>query len=184
MPRPLHGVALTAGLKHSRSPGASSERHVIKALLTSAAPRRRPYETGGPCMSVFGNRFNRIGRPALLAAVSVFALAHGGLAQAAEAALAADASTGAEVGLEEVIVTAEKRQTNLQETAIAISVLGANQIEDRHIQSLLDLGDGAIPSLRVAPFFSRGSALVMNVRGVGVLSDSNQPARPCHVHQK
>ena len=45
------------------------------------------------------------------------------------------------------------------------------------MQSLLDLGDGAIPSLKVAPFFSRPGALIINVRGVGVLSDSNQPAR-------
>jgi iron complex outermembrane receptor protein len=29
----------------------------------------------------------------------------------------------------------------------------------------------------VAPFYSRNSALIMNIRGIGVLSDSNQPAR-------
>jgi outer membrane receptor protein involved in Fe transport len=34
-----------------------------------------------------------------------------------------------------------------------------------------------VPSLRVAPFYSRNSALIMNIRGIGVLSDSNQPAR-------
>jgi iron complex outermembrane receptor protein len=48
---------------------------------------------------------------------------------------------------------------------------------NRHVTSLLDLGDGAIPSLKVAPFYSRNSALIMNIRGIGVLSDSNQPAR-------
>ncbi len=80
-------------------------------------------------------------------------------------------------GLQEIIVTAQKRSENLQDTPIAISVLGSEGIQARHVQSLLDLGDGAIPSLKVAPFFSRPGALIINVRGVGVLSDSNQPAR-------
>jgi iron complex outermembrane receptor protein len=83
----------------------------------------------------------------------------------------------AESGLREIVVTAQKRSENLQETPIAISVLKADDLINRHVQSLVDLGDGAIPSLRVAPFFSRPGALIINVRGVGVLSDSNQPAR-------
>lgn len=80
-------------------------------------------------------------------------------------------------GLEEIIVTAQKRSENLQDTPISISVLTSQGLEDRHVTSLLDLGDGAIPSLKVAPFFSRPGALIVNIRGVGVLADSNQPAR-------
>lgn len=80
-------------------------------------------------------------------------------------------------GLNEIIVTAQKRETNLQQTPISISVLGSQDLANRNVQSLLDLRDGAIPSLKVAPFFSRGSALIMNIRGVGVQGDSNQPAR-------
>jgi iron complex outermembrane recepter protein len=83
----------------------------------------------------------------------------------------------AEGGLREITVTAQKRSENLQDTPIAISVLSGEGITNRHVQSLVDRGDGAIPSLRVAPFFSRPGALIVNVRGVGVLSDSNQPAR-------
>lgn len=79
--------------------------------------------------------------------------------------------------LSEIVVTAQKRRENLQETPIAISVLTSQGLADRHVTSLLDLGDGAIPSLKVAPFFSRPGALIVNIRGVGVLSDSNQPAR-------
>ncbi len=92
------------------------------------------------------------------------------------AAPAADAAADSD-GLSEIIVTAQKRSENLQDTPIAISVLTSEGIKDRHVQSLLDLGDGAIPSLKVAPFFSRPGALIINIRGVGVLSDSNQPAR-------
>ncbi len=89
----------------------------------------------------------------------------------------APAAEEAEDGLETITVTAQKRSENLQETPIAISVLTGEGIANRHVQSLVDLGDGAIPSLRIAPFFSRPGALIVNVRGVGVLSDSNQPAR-------
>ncbi|WP_298199585.1 TonB-dependent receptor [Novosphingobium sp.] len=80
-------------------------------------------------------------------------------------------------GLGEIIVTAQKRAENLQDTPISISVMTSQTLADRRVVSLLDLGDGAIPSLKVAPFFSRPGALIVNVRGVGVLSDSNQPAR-------
>ncbi|HET9628052.1 MAG TPA: TonB-dependent receptor [Novosphingobium sp.] len=111
---------------------------------------------------------------ARLAMAAVLALACTVPAHAEGTAAEADAEGGT---LSEIIVTAQKRSENLQETPIAISVLGSQGLADRHVTSLLDLGDGAIPSLKVAPFFSRPGALIVNVRGVGVLSDSNQPAR-------
>ncbi|MGC4250948.1 MAG: TonB-dependent receptor [Sphingobium sp.] len=98
------------------------------------------------------------------------------LAAQAQASAPDDASAEGP-GLDAIVVTAQKRETNLQSTPIAISVLSSEALTDRHIQSLVDLSAGAIPSLRVAPFFSRNSALIINIRGIGVLSDSNQPAR-------
>ncbi|MET0375547.1 MAG: TonB-dependent receptor plug domain-containing protein [Rhizorhabdus sp.] len=77
----------------------------------------------------------------------------------------------------EIVVTAEKRPQNAQKTPISISVMSGDDLANRHVVSLTDLGDGSIPSLKVAPFYSRNSALIVNIRGVGVLSDSNQPAR-------
>ncbi len=79
-------------------------------------------------------------------------------------------------GLGEIIVTATKRQTNLQKTPIAISVINAADITDRHVQSLLDLADGAVPSLRIATFEARQSALTVGIRGI-VPFDANQTAR-------
>ena len=79
-------------------------------------------------------------------------------------------------GLEEVVVTATKRATNLQDTPIAISVLNADQLADRHVKTMLDLADGAIPSLRVATFEARQSAVTVGIRGIVPL-DANQPAR-------
>ncbi len=86
------------------------------------------------------------------------------------------ADTGS-AGLGDIVVTAQKRETNLQKTPIAISVISQKTLADRHILSLVDLGDGSVPGLRVAPFFSRRSALTIGVRGIGTLSDVNQPAR-------
>lgn len=111
----------------------------------------------------------------LLAGVSTQAIAAEAAPATSDDAAAADA--GEQGGLTEIIVTAQKRPENLQQTPIAISVLDSAALVNRHVQSLVDLSDGAIPSLRVAPFFSRPGALIINVRGVGVLSDSNQPAR-------
>jgi iron complex outermembrane receptor protein len=117
--------------------------------------------------------------PAVLLAVLAVGAGAPALAQAAEivtADLVANTEGGG-AGLEEVVVTAQKRATNLQDTPIAMSVLGASALEDRHVQSLADLGDGAIPSLRVAPFFARQSALTIGLRGIGAAGDANQPAR-------
>ena len=79
-------------------------------------------------------------------------------------------------GLGDIVVTATKRETNLQKTPISISVLGGEAIRDRKVQSLLDLADGGIPSLRIATFEARQSALTIGIRGIVPL-DANQPAR-------
>jgi iron complex outermembrane receptor protein len=97
-------------------------------------------------------------------------------AAAGDAAAAADAGRDGE-GLADIVVTAQKRETDLQRTPIAINVLAGEDLANRHVLTLTDLGDGSIPSLRVAPFFARKSALVVNIRGVGALGDANQPAR-------
>ncbi len=78
--------------------------------------------------------------------------------------------------LDEVIVTATRRETKLQDTPISISVVSSEALEDRHVQSLYDMADGAVPSLRVATFEARQSALTIGIRGIVPL-DANQPAR-------
>ena len=83
-------------------------------------------------------------------------------------------------GLEEVTVTAQKFESNLQKTPISISVMSPNDLDNRGVQSIADLADGAIPSLRVAPFFSRSSAITVGIRGI-VPFDANQPSRDAGV---
>lgn len=81
------------------------------------------------------------------------------------------------VGLAEITVTAQRRETNLQKTPVAISVLSADALQSRRVMSLVDLRDGSIPSLRVGQFARRNSALVVCIRGICPASDTNQPAR-------
>lgn len=69
--------------------------------------------------------------------------------------------------LEEVIVTAQKREESLQQAPIAISVLGRRELEAQRIRSLDALQGGAIPSLRVQSGSDPASTLVMAIRGNG-----------------
>jgi iron complex outermembrane receptor protein len=112
---------------------------------------------------------------------SVAALSFSGLmapAHAADADVSAPAAdAGQTIGLSEVIVTAQKRSENVQKVPVSISVLSAQGLADSHIQSLGDLENGGIPSLHVVPFASRPFSVILNIRGVGLLSDANQPAR-------
>jgi iron complex outermembrane receptor protein len=113
-------------------------------------------------------------RNTLLISTALAALAFAPAAFAADVAPAADAAP--EQGLTEIVVTATKRETNLQKTPISISVVSADEIKKRHVQSLMDLADGSVPSLRISTFEARQSALTIGIRGI-VPDDANQPAR-------
>ena len=112
---------------------------------------------------------------ALTAASPAFAQQQGGTQDNVVVA-AATADVPEDPGLDEIVVTATKRETNLQSTPIAISVLSTENLKDRHVESLYDLADGTVPSLRVATFEARQSALTIGIRGIVPL-DANQPAR-------
>ncbi|WP_454717776.1 TonB-dependent receptor [Caulobacter segnis] len=111
---------------------------------------------------------------AAMLAAPVAALAETAPAEAVATAAAdpADENTA----LSDVLVTATRRETKLQETPIAISLMDNKALEARRVQSLMDLNDGAIPGLRVATFEARQSALTIGIRGIVPL-DANQPAR-------
>ena len=95
--------------------------------------------------------------------------------QDATAAAPAD-QTSNQDGLADIVVTATKRATNLQKTPISISVLDTQALTERHVLSLFNLADGSVPSLRVATFEARQSALTIGIRGI-VPYDQNQTAR-------
>jgi iron complex outermembrane receptor protein len=107
-----------------------------------------------------------------LCAIQTFTPAHADSTPADDSA----GSDGGE-GLAEVTVTAEKHETDLQKTPISMSVLQGADLDNRHVISLASLTDGSVPSLNVAPFFGRNSALDIGIRGIGMMADANQPSR-------
>ncbi|MCW1381377.1 TonB-dependent receptor [Novosphingobium sp. KCTC 2891] len=111
-----------------------------------------------------------------LAASPAFAQTSISVAPAADATSADQSGGTYSSGLTEIVVTATKRETNLQKTPISISVMAPEALKDRHVQSLIDLADGVVPSLRVATFEARQSALTVGIRGI-VPFDANQTAR-------
>lgn len=68
--------------------------------------------------------------------------------------------------IEEVTVTAQKREESLQDTPISIIALGADALADQDIRSVLDLGDGAIPNVRMESFAGTPAAYVVSIRGI------------------
>ncbi|OYU69736.1 MAG: TonB-dependent receptor [Alphaproteobacteria bacterium PA2] len=114
-------------------------------------------------------------RQSVMGGVALAALATSLISFTPARAEATAADAGA-VGLEEVIVTAQKRSENLQKTPASVSVVSAQAMEDRHIYSLTDLNDGAAPGLTVTPFASRPFSIILNIRGVGIMADTNQPS--------
>lgn len=82
--------------------------------------------------------------------------------------------------LEEIIVTAERQETSLQNTAISISVLSDVQLEKSGISSLDMLSDGIIPSLRIQSLGNTSSTLSLAIRGNGP-TDATQVTREASV---
>jgi iron complex outermembrane receptor protein len=74
--------------------------------------------------------------------------------------------------LEEIVVTAERRTTNIQKTALAISAIQADTLQKSNVQQLADI-NGRIPSLTITR--SSGYESVVTIRGVGYETPENEP---------
>ena len=92
-------------------------------------------------------------------------------------AMAQDTDSEAEFeGIGDIVVTAQKREENLQDTPISIVALDAGALEQRGVNSLSDLFTGSLPSLRISPFLGRASAVTIGMRGL-VPVDATQVTR-------
>src|SRR5882672_5364936 len=80
-----------------------------------------------------------------LVAVALLALCNPAFADDAPAPAAA-AAAPSEKDLAEVVVTAEKRESTVQETPISISALSAAQLQNQNITTIEDLA-GAVPGV-------------------------------------
>ncbi len=70
---------------------------------------------------------------------------------------------GAAPVMEELVVTAERRESDVQETAISASVMSGEQLEEKGVVDLYTI-QYAAPSMTIAHF---GSANEFNIRGIG-----------------
>lgn len=85
---------------------------------------------------------------------------------------AVDAADGASTmqSLEEVHVTAERRNANIQTTPLAISVVSADYLDKSNINDLAGL-DGTVPGLEINK--SSGFETVVTIRGIGSETPEN-----------
>ena len=95
--------------------------------------------------------------PPSLLTLGVLAFAsHPAIAQEAP-----EAGTGAGA-LEEIVVTAQKREESLQETPIAITAFTSTQLRVQRVNNVMDLVN-KVPSLNLAPFAGTRVAPRMSV---------------------
>jgi iron complex outermembrane recepter protein len=85
-------------------------------------------------------------------------------ATAPDAVPAATSSRGDEGGLAEVIVTANKREQNIEKVGLSVQAISGAQLEERRITSLEDVAS-AVPGLSYAP--SANNTPIFTLRGVG-----------------
>lgn len=78
----------------------------------------------------------------------------------------AQTASRASAGLEEVIVTAQKRAESLQDTPISMMALTSDSLENRGINDLFDLR-AEVPSLQVTPHPNSATTARVFIRGVG-----------------
>lgn len=90
------------------------------------------------------------------------------------AALLAAANTvpamAAPVGLEEVVVTAQKRSESLQDTPISVAAFTSADLEARGISNLVDL-HAQVPNLQLTPHPNSATTSRIFIRGIGNLDD-------------
>src|SRR5438309_5239581 len=94
-----------------------------------------------------------------------------------------DAGSGAQPAaaegavLQEVVVTAQKREQNLQKVPIAITALSGDQLVQRGVSNTLDLAS-ASPGVVTSTFGENGTSPAIYIRGVGQLDFSPHQESP------
>jgi iron complex outermembrane receptor protein len=67
--------------------------------------------------------------------------------------------------IEELVVTAQKREESLQEVPISITAISSEELEVLGVRGLGDLIDGVIPALKVSPYPNSPATLNLTMRG-------------------
>lgn len=81
-------------------------------------------------------------------------------------AVAQDATRRATGGVADIVVTAQRREQNLQDVPISVQALGAARLESQQIRSLPDIAT-TVPNLTVRSGTGRGDIASLYIRGIG-----------------
>ena len=84
------------------------------------------------------------------------------------------------LGIEEIVVTALRREQNLQDVGVSVTALGSEALTDLNITTATDI-TRAVPSLKMNAYSS--SQVVFNVRGVSQNDYGDQQEPPVAVYQ-
>lgn len=86
----------------------------------------------------------------------------------AAAAQEGEAAPAPSTGLDEIVVTAEKKEESLQRTPISIVALGTAEIENMRVADVTDIGN-AIPNVQQQAHPSSASSPMITIRGIGAM---------------
>jgi TonB-dependent Receptor Plug Domain/AMP-binding enzyme C-terminal domain len=124
------------------------------------------------CDAPNGPRRRRLAQLAKRFMVTLCAAWLPAVASADGAATAAD--PGASAAIEEIVVTAQRREENLQKTSVPIDVLSGNELRNANVLNMTDL-TAAVPGLQIG---EGAGPVQIYIRGVGDFGSTpiNNPA--------
>ncbi|MBN8843757.1 MAG: TonB-dependent receptor [Sphingomonadales bacterium] len=103
----------------------------------------------------------------LLVAVAAIAVSAPVAAYGRDAAQGTDSASEAQGGVEDIVVTANRREQNLQSVGISIAALSGEQMRDLNITTALDVAN-ATPNIEIIrSYASPGFNTQITIRGVG-----------------
>ncbi|MDX3899130.1 MAG: TonB-dependent receptor [Sphingobium sp.] len=102
---------------------------------------------------------------ALLASCAITMPLH---AQPAGASTMPEASSAQGDGLQDIVVTAQKRAENLQNVPISVTAVGGSTVQNLQITTLQGLY-GKVPNIQLNNFSNTPNSAVITIRGIGVI---------------
>jgi iron complex outermembrane receptor protein len=115
-----------------------------------------------------------------ISGTSALALATAAQAATPASPAVAEPDANAAPAVEQVVVTAERRATDLQKTAIAISAFSQQVLADRKVDSIRDLS-GQIPNLSISRVTISHTTQTYALRGVGESDPIQEPVLAVYV---
>src|ERR1700678_2320731 len=117
--------------------------------------------------------------PQLMAALVATAMVFTALDSHAQSSVSADSQ---ETGLEEIMVTAQRRDENVNNVPISITAFSQRTMDDLHIENLADLAT-IVPGIYITPPSPSGGQDYSSVAIRGILSSGNAPTTQFYIDE-